>query len=163
MKLLVLMFGTWVTQLNSLDQLKPRGEAEICACEANALVFVVSSCSIEVWEQRHEYQAVQLFSSPILASQFHGCFHLVPAICWGKRCVGESWDVLHVIIQEGRGRDGDSSNQNNSWAATWEKWFESMSPYIPCSQNAMTEIRGSKSDEKYQEYLYHLVGTIEPF
>ena len=80
--------------MNFLDQLKPCVEAEIYACESNFLLFVFFSCSIEVWEQCHEYQAIQLFSSSILASKFHGCFHLVPAFCWGKRCVVESWDVL---------------------------------------------------------------------
>ena len=80
--------------MNSLDQLKPCVEAEIHACESNFLLFVFFSCSIEVWEQCHEYQAIQLFSSSILASKFHGCVHLVPAVCWGKRCVVESWDVL---------------------------------------------------------------------
>lgn len=62
------------------------------------LSFCFSSCGIEVWEQRHEYQAIQLFSSSLLASKFHGCFHLVPALCWGERCVVESWDVLNKMV-----------------------------------------------------------------
>lgn len=35
----------------------------------------------EVREQRDEHQAVQLLAAPLLASQFHGRFHVVPAVC----------------------------------------------------------------------------------
>lgn len=52
------------------------------------------SCSVEVREQRDEHQAVQLFSPPVLAPEFHGCLHLVAAICWGERYAVRSSELL---------------------------------------------------------------------
>lgn len=40
---------------------------------------------VEVREQRHEHSTVQLFATPVLVAQFHGCFHMVPAICRRER------------------------------------------------------------------------------
>lgn len=37
--------------------------------------------SAEVREQRDEHQAIQLFTSSLLAAQLHGRIHVVPAVC----------------------------------------------------------------------------------
>lgn len=43
------------------------------------------SGSAEVREQRNEHPTVQLLTSPLLAAQLHGRFHLVPALRRGER------------------------------------------------------------------------------
>lgn len=64
------------------------------------------SCSVEVREQRDEHQAVQLFSPPVLAPEFHGCLHLVAAICWGERYAVRRSESCVLCHQEHAEKNG---------------------------------------------------------
>lgn len=44
-------------------------------------ILMLAGGGFKVREQRDEHQAVQLLAAPVLVAQFHGCFHMVPAVC----------------------------------------------------------------------------------
>lgn len=69
-------------------------EPALCASSDALPCCFDFSGSVEVREQRDEHQAVQLFSPPVLAPEFHGCLHLVAAICWGERYAVRSSELL---------------------------------------------------------------------
>jgi len=60
--------------------------ARVCVCSGD----------IEIREQRDEHSTVQLFSSPVLAAQLHGCLHLVTAVRRRKR--SDRYDTRHRIV-----------------------------------------------------------------
>lgn len=107
--------------------------------------FPIPSGSAEVREQRDEHTTVQLLTSPLLAAQLHGCFHLVLALCWWERWVCMHYIQFLLVMSE-------SSSSFHSWMALvllifmncyWKQpGLEKYSVYTLCRKITLRFIHG---------------------